>query len=339
MRFHRFHRFHSCLLPLLAFAALCAACSDDESTVTELPAPAPEVQGDYSSLTFSWQPVEGATQYGYQLTDPAGAVVEADVTRLTTLTFPSLKAATTYTLEVWAYGPAYSSSGTSPVATLQATTQALLSLPAPVVTVSSQGTSTTVSWTPVEGAQQYSYALAGAGETRGTTTDTVLTFRHLDMGHYTATIRALVDQEGYEPAGEPARQTFQVTVERQELWRVDGTYESAVMGTTHTSTLVAYDDDSYVLLGWYGVEGYDLDFDRNGQSIVLDPLLYPYDAESGCNAVPTGQSVGSGTAWLYTPRGFSYFKVTSTLGRIRLCQSYQGGWPYDFFEWDPDAQH
>ena len=47
---------------------------------------------------------------------------------------------------------------------------------------------------------------------------------------------------------------------RQEIWRVHGTYHSAVTGEDYNETLIAYDDNTYILQPWYGVTGYDLEF-------------------------------------------------------------------------------
>lgn len=323
------------IFPLLALLFLAGACSDDdEQTATPLAAPAPVCTVTHSSIEMSWPAVEGATQYGYKLTDGLGLTVASDVTRATKLAFYDLTPATAYHFSLWAYGVAYSANGTSPVVEVEALTNALAVLPAPELSLSEEGTQFTITWPEIEGAQGYSYVLKGNGVQRGTTTDTTLRLRHLEAGSYTLKVCAMIDADGYEPNGATASLTFEVTKVRKALWTKTGSYTSACYGNTFDAVLTAYDDGSYVLAGWQGVEGYDLDFDLSGQNILLDEALYPKDEATSCYLVPTGLMDNDGQAMVYTSGGFSFLKTTSTKGRIRLCIYYGGNYVYDIFNWE-----
>lgn len=319
---------------LCPFWLLASGCSDDDGPVIELKTPHVTCEATHNSLTFTWHSVDGATQYGYKLSDARGDVVATDVTTQCSASFDNLSPATSYHFSLCAYAKPYSDQTTSKSAELDALTNALKVLEAPALTITHDGMKWIMHWLPVEGAISYSYVLMGDESKRGTTTDSILTFRHLPRGTYTFSVCANTDLDGYNFNGASASQTFDITTQRSQLWSKEGTFTSAVLGSNHSAVLVAYDDNSYVLKDWYGVPGFDLEFDVEDKDIILDPMVYAYDEATRCYGVPTGLQFNDGMAWVYTSDGFSFFKTTATRGRVRLCIKYNGDWVYDVFDWD-----
>lgn len=318
----------------LACTFLLTSCHDDDVNVVALPSPVVEGQATHNTLDFNWEPIDGATQYGYTLAKENGDLVETDVTTKHTLSFSDLAPATTYDLSVWAYGAVFGENGTSAVTVYSATTNPLSTLPAPDISVVEDGTRWTFQWVPIYGAEGYSYVLKGNGVQRGVTTETEISFRHLEAGDYTLSVCAIVNIDGYEPNGEMASVDFTVTTVRNELWRKQGTYTSKLLGTTHPATLIAYDDDSYVLQNWYGVDGYDLNFDLDGKNIVLDTSTYVRDVSTSCYAVPTGLEFQDGVMWIYT-NGMSIINTSKRFIRLCNCRANVSTDTYnDVFQWE-----
>ena len=80
------------------------SCSDDEIVKSPLDSTSiTEGTKTVSTLSFNWAPVNGATQYAYELSDPNGTVVLGGITSTTSLLATGLKVNTTYTLNVWSY--------------------------------------------------------------------------------------------------------------------------------------------------------------------------------------------------------------------------------------------
>ena len=263
-----------------------SACSDDNGVTSNLTEPtATNVATSVNTLTFKWNQVDQATQYGYELTDPDGKVVVEDVTNATSVTISDLQPNTTYTLNVWAYAKAYGSVGKSKIATLTATTAATEQLAKPELTVSVASGVATVSWDAVPNAEEYEYSYVDRGETvSGTTTDTYLQLSGLSLTEHTVSVTAVSSDAAFTRS-ETSSITFDVT--RSEVWWVKGTYTSAHLGETYKVTLVYYDDDTYSLLNWYGEDGYNFDFR------VEDSVIYPLDTYNvnalGEYEIPTGR--------------------------------------------------
>lgn len=87
---------------MLIMAAGLSSCSDDDDK-TPLASPAVTCEATYDTLTFSWNAVANATNYGYQFCDAEGLAIEAGVTENRTVTFTELTPDTSYILKVWAF--------------------------------------------------------------------------------------------------------------------------------------------------------------------------------------------------------------------------------------------
>ncbi|MDE5997137.1 MAG: fibronectin type III domain-containing protein [Muribaculaceae bacterium] len=328
------------ILCSLALAAGFTACNDNDDI--KQPLDSPEVtQGNasYQSLSFSWDKVADAVQYGYRLIDPNGLAVKADVTQKTSVTFTGLLPSTTYTLEVWAFAGMDSDYSTPPAITLTATTDGLLQLTTPVVTATSEN-GLTFLWDPIYDAITYSYIVTdseGAIIESGTTENTYVHLSGLPNGEYSISVTAL-GHDGYSDSA-PAIATGVILV--SELYRVEGTYHSAELDSSWTATMVAYSDNTYSILSFYGVEGYNLDFSVNAANsddmFTIINGEYVNDTAAGYVTwqVPTGLSDPS-MLIAYPWYNYSYWEGDSQSGSVNIgC--YHGAnyaeWDYDTFTW------
>lgn len=277
---------------VMAFSA--TSCSDDD-TLTPLDKTDMTV-GDatYSTLTFEWQPVDGARQYSYQFGLPgAEDFIDMGLTKETKLTFTGLQPDTEYQLTVLAYAAMGSGNTTSEPIILTARTSALTSLATPVLEWTREVNSVIVSWQPIDGARDYAYSFTAADGTvigSGTTYGTSVSFSNVDTGVYTITVTAQTQQDGFGNSA-PATLSIDFVRERQELWRTTGVYTSAILGSEWNATLVAYDDNTYTLLSWYGTDGYNLDFtiDESDAANMFHPAD-SYTSAGGIYTVPTGRT-------------------------------------------------
>lgn len=325
------------MLLSLALAAGFASCDSDNELRDALSQPnVTQGNTNYQSLTFSWEKVAGAIQYGYRLTDPNGRAVKADVTQKTSIRITGLQPSTTYTLQVWAFAALDGDYSTPPAVTLTATTADLQQLAAPVVSASSEN-GVTFSWNAVDNAREYSYSIADASGTTvktGTTSDTSVSLSGYPNGDYTITVIAL-GHDGYSNS-EAASATGTILV--FELYRVEGNYHSAQLDSDWTATMVAYSDNSYSILAFYGVEGYNLDFavDTSNAEDMFSFLNgeYVYDDAMGYTTwqIPTGLT---DPAMLISYPWYNYcsFEGTAESGKVTIgC--YYGA---NYAEWDEDT--
>ncbi len=312
------------------FLGAFSSCKDEDVLTTPLSATSGELYNStVSSLTFTWDKVANAVQYGYELKTENGTAVAADVTSGTSATFTGLKDNTTYLLDVWAYSAYGSQYEKSPVTTLTARTPAIVPLDTPVLTVSTEGAAT-ISWEAIKNASSYSYTCTSENGTEisGTTEETYVTLNGLKTGDYTATVTALSEEEAYSDS-EPATATFSYVQVREESWRVNGTVNDGA-DNTWTATLVAWSDGSYTLKDWYNVEGYDLEFTVNSDGTIT---VTNNDKASSGVWVASGDNVDDGWVQLYTTvygsDYYSYFNGTKVSGNF-YCYSYRTeGW-YEF---------
>ena len=135
-----------------------ASCSDNATQETTPLAATTLTAGGktVSTLAFSWSPVEGASQYAYELFDADGKTVLGGVTTSTSVVATKLYANSEYTLKVWTYAAYGSDKSTSPIAELKAMTNDYTQL-AKVqnAEATSGGGKVTVAWPAVEHADSY----------------------------------------------------------------------------------------------------------------------------------------------------------------------------------------
>lgn len=285
--------------------ALISSCSDDNDVKTPLSSTQIENGGaTYNSLSFHWEPVAGATQYGYELSDPNGKLIVRDVTDVCEATFNELQPSTEYTLTVWAYAGIFGDHATSAPIVLKATTDGLSKVATPEPEYNANGSASVISWGEVPNATSYSYILSSGEEiiSSGEVETTSVTFNNLEKGDYKFEISANSTEPGFTD-GDSGILNFSVTT--VEIWRVSGTYTSAITNKSWQATLVAYDNDSYSLLAWYGVEGYDFNFsyDKNDTEDPFKISGYEYDEGSYTYGVPSGVS-SLGEIWVYPWDGY-----------------------------------
>lgn len=328
------------MLCSLALAAGFTACDDNDDI--KQPLNSPEVTQEnvnYQSLSFSWDKIANAVQYGYRLTDPNGISVKADVTQKTSVIFTGLLPSTTYTLEVWAFSGIDSDYSTPPAITLTATTDALVQLATPVVTATSDN-GLTFSWDAVPEALTYSYIVTdseGATIEAGTTENTYVQLKGLPNGEYSISVTAL-GHDGYSDSA-TAVATGEILV--SEIYRIEGIYHSAELDSSWTATMVAYSDNTYSILSFYGVEGYNLDFtvntaNTNDMFTILNGE-YVNDTAAGYVTwqVPTGLSEPS-MLIAYPWNNYCYWEGDSQSGSVNIGCYHGAGyaiWDYDTFTW------
>ena len=265
---------------LLAAACMGAfsSCSDDDDTLNgKLDKTNAEVLSQsVSSLSFTWKAIKNASQYAYELTDPDKNLVESGVTTDLAASFTNLQPNTTYQLKVWAYGAYGSGYETSEPIYLTATTPAVVQLGVPEVKVVTSGATTTASWKSVEHAKKYEYyvKLKDADNVleSGTVTDTEVALNGL-VGEYELGVKSLSTSEAYSDS---EYDKVEFKVEKREVWRTVGTFDDGA-GNTWKATIVAYSNDSYTILKWYGNEGYDFEFSVTSAGNVAVTNAYKDD--------------------------------------------------------------
>lgn len=264
---------------LLAAACMGAfsSCSDDDDTLNgKLDKTNAEVLSQsVSSLSFTWKAIKNASQYAYELSDPDKNLVESGVTTDLAASFTNLQPNTTYQLKVWAYGAYGSGYETSEPIYLTATTPAVVQLGMPEVKVVTSGATTTASWKSVEHAKKYEYYVKLKDSDKvlesGTVTDTEVALYGL-VGEYELGVKSLSTSEAYSDS---EYDKVEFKVEKREVWRTEGVFNYE--GNSWKATIVAYSNDSYTILKWYGNEGYDLEFSVNSAGNVAVTNAYKDD--------------------------------------------------------------
>lgn len=327
------HSIKSLAILAIMCAGMFTSCKDDDPVVKPLQTPNGDVYAaTVSSLTFYWESVQNATQYGYELKDADGNVVAGDVTNGTSATITGLKDNTTYTLDVWAYSEYGSLYEKSSVATLTGTTPAIVQLGTPVP-VASVENGVVVTWEAIPNASGYSYTCVSDNGTEisGTTADTQVTFNALGSGLYTFTIKAVSEEEAYSDS-ESASVSFEI--ERKEIWRTDGTFDDGA-GNTWPVTMIAWNNGTYTLKDWYNVEGYDLEFSVNDDTSIN--VLNYYEPYLPSIWVQTGTEEDNGWIEIYTaPNGsssYSSFAGSKSEGGSVWFYSYKTS-GYAEFKWN-----
>ena len=323
------------LLALLC-ACIFTSCKDDDPVLTPLQTPSGEVyQATVSSLTFYWDKIQNATQYGYELKDSEGNVVAGDVTNGTTATFTGLKDNSTYTLDVWAYSEFMSRYKKSEVATMTGKTPAIVQLEAPSPAATVDGAAT-ITWEAVPNATSYVYTCTSDNGTSlsGTTAETSITLYSLTTGIYSFSIKAVSDQEVFCDSEEA---TVSFKIEKKESWRVDGTFDDGA-GNKWPVTMIAWINGTYTLKNWYNVEGYDLEFSINDDTTIN--ILNAYEPNLPNIYVKTGLEGDDSMIQLYTAMAtdgpYSGFTGTKSGGGPIYFYSYKTN-NYATFTWTKDG--
>lgn len=311
--------------------------------------PIATVQGEvadvsYTSISFKWNNVPNALQYDYKLTTSDGNVVAAGVTQDTYVEIANLTPATEYELSVLAYAAMDGDNSTSEPLVIKATTLAATQLASPAVKIDLAGRYTVVSWDAIADVEAYAYELTRDNEIleEGSVTDTSLSFSALDPGAYIVTVKAEPSSDAFT-ASETAA-TFHI--ERNELWRVTGTYTSALIDGSWAVTMIAYSDDSYELVDWYNTYDNNLNFfvdkfEGDG-TFEMSASEYEYDDDSEAYAVPVGRS-GLPIVYVY-PHDTRRFTLTgdkdggTLVVAVKNRNSSIGSAKRDMFVWGSDLQ-
>ncbi len=278
------------VIAVLGLAAF-TSCNPTQKLPTPLTAPQPTLAAaTVNSLTFSWKAVTDAVEYGYELTDAAGAQVKAGSTQALNVTFTKLTENTTYTFKLTAYcAESDSDHEMSESATVTGTTAAIQPLKAPAPTAKYEAGIVTITWEAVENANSYSYSygVEGAEAVTGSTEETSLCIENLANGDYNFSITAVSADEAYSDS---EAGSCKFTVSTVEKWRVTGIFFDGA-GKYWNAVLVAMSDGSYSLKNWYNVEGYDLNF--------------TVDAENNDQLKITNATSVSDNAYYYVAAGLS----------------------------------
>ncbi|MBD5355888.1 MAG: hypothetical protein HDR88_02645 [Bacteroides sp.] len=331
----------------MLFSLACSAgffsCSDDD-VKTPLDEPVvTETAGSYNSLSFSWDKVIYAVQYGYRLSDNNAVVAEAGVTQATSVSFTGLTPATTYTLEVWAFAAMDGDYSTPPAVTLTATTDALVKLATPQHLTVTTEDGYMAFWDAVTDALDYAYTITdseGAVVQENVTRETSVGLTGLPEGNYTFTVYA--DAHDGFSSGDSA--SVQFKVESLIVYSVRGTYYSAQLGAAWEATMEYYSNGVYSILAFYGVDGYNLDFkiDESNESDQFSFVNgeYVWDADAGYETwqIPTGLSNPS-MLITYPWYNYCYMTGNQTSGEVAIGGYYgenYANWDYDIFTWPSD---
>jgi hypothetical protein len=152
-------------LMMTATCMFWTACSDDDDDAVKLAAPEVALsEATATSLTFTWAPVENASQYDYTLSKDEVMLLQG-TTSYTQLTFKGLDEGATYTLNVFAC-PANDGGYTNSLpGSASGTTGTLPDFAQPQLSVSyTSRTAIYVSWDKIPEAESYSWtALDAAG--------------------------------------------------------------------------------------------------------------------------------------------------------------------------------
>ncbi len=294
----------------------------------------------FCSLTMQWGKVQGARQYSYTLTkNGSSEILHRDVTHDNRVTFTDLDYDTEYRLEVLAYSAMGSGYTTSEPIVIIARTPDLTTMQTPTnVSVTSSINTVIVSWDAVQGATDYAFKVTSIdGELikEGTTTSTSIQLPGMQTGTYALTLITEIDVEGYRNSL-PFYGNFSHTRVREELWSRETTYTSSLLDKSWPVTIVAYDDQTYTIKNWYGVEGKNLEFKLdldNANDMFKVNADYAAGSESGSYIIPTGLETPANVT-LICSNNQSILTGNAGMGNIQLKVSVDGKSGVDTAEWN-----
>lgn len=338
MKFHIYLPITAALTVMLA----ASSCSDDATPTPLEPSSGVEGSATFNSLTFEWEKVEGATQYGYQLFSDSDQALETDVTNQCSATFTGLQPATDYRLVVRAFAPMGCGFTTSKEFEIHGRTADLTVLESPRPVFEQQNNDAVFTWEPVENAESYVYTLSmpdGTEIESSSTTACSLKISGLATDTYNFSLQACTSAEGYKDS-EVESISFEFEYHHNEIWRATGEYTSSILNENWEATIIAYDDNTFELLGWYGVSDFNLNFgidksQPDNEFYIPDDFGYTYDDQSYTYYVLTGRSQSPTKVSVYPWNNFSSFTGDANKGKVTLCvwNKQANDYTYDEFVW------
>lgn len=302
-----------CLI-LTVPAGIMVSCSDDDEAVkTALSAPNVSVNGKtVSSISFSWQAIDGATQYAYEAKDGNECIVAGGTTSASSVKVTGLKPQTSYTFNFWAYAALDDSHTTSAVTSLTTTTNAVQQLSAPTSVSYTQTTAgIELTWQAVDNASYYLIRYELNDSIRQDSTETATyTLSALPVGKHKVWLRAMSSDENYSNSEDVETE---VVKKKDELWRKDANYFCEALGSNFSCQIVAYKDGTYAIDGLFNSS---------------DILEFMIDESSVVDDIP---EIVLTNYYQATPP-YYYFRA----GDYTLCIYYQHGSGYSGWEGDTD---
>lgn len=323
------NRFFAIFVVAAMMLVTTVAC-DEEEVIPQLPTSSGALDNSsYNTLSFDWERVAGAVQYGCSLADADGKVIEAKVAQLAKVTFTGLEPSTDYVLTVTPYGAVGVNADAEPFL-LYGRTSDIIVIDAPSITFTQDLNTVSFSWDNVTYAQSYAYRLVNVADNSvvgsGSTDLTSVSFNLTADASYIFYVQAVIDQAGYASSAEAAEAIDFIYTE-PEMWRVTGTYYSEYLDNEWECTLVAYKDGSYSILDWYGVPGYNFSFSIGDDGSFNLPDDTKWD--SGWPYLNTGLSDPS---FFYVYIWDDYCGISLEDKEIWLCL-YNTDYTYDSFTW------
>lgn len=319
----------------LAAVALASCSSDDKETAREeltqngITLTASTV----SSLSFEWEAVANASQYGYRLLNGDGEALEGGVTTDRAVSFTGLTDDTEYTFEVTSFATYDSQYKNGEAKTISVRTDKIVPLAAPVLASEVKNEKISVSWDAVENADKYYVKVTDSEgtERNDTIADTSYSLTGTVGLTYSVSVSADTEAEAYSQSEwATAENLVPEKTPRTEIWRVTGSLnEPDITGTTMDKTLVAYDDGSYSLLDFiYDGTGCNLDFEvTSGGEISIT------NGGTPVNGYTPVTCYDNYVCYIYASAGYTSFDASQ--GKLwYYSYSYNGG--YAVFTWNPD---
>lgn len=324
---------------MLVAAAVLAACSDDDDNIVRTGLTQNGITltaSTVSSLSFSWDAVDNATQYGYRLLTTDSTAVDGGVTTGTTASFSGLSANTEYVFELISFAQYNSQYKNSETKCINVKTDEIVPLTAPTLTSEINYEKVTVSWDAVENADKYYVKVTDreGTEVGDTITDTSYSFTGTVGLTYTVSVSADTDAEAFSQSEWTSTgDLVPVKTPRTEIWRVTGTMsDQAIYKANYTRTMIAYDDGTYVIQDYlYGGSGCDLQFKVNSDK-TIDIQNGTYNSSTGYYSV---EYYPGYPAYIYP--WYNYSGFDSAAGSVYFYASDDyGDSGYCTFTWNPD---
>jgi len=325
----------------LAAVTLASCSSDDKETAREeltqngITLTASTV----SSLSFEWEAVANASQYGYRLLNGDGEALEGGVTTDRAVSFTGLTDDTEYTFEVTSFATYDSQYKNGEAKTISVRTDKIVPLAAPVLASEVKNEKISVSWDAVENADKYYVKVTDSEgtERNDTIADTSYSLTGTVGLTYSVSVSADTEAEAYSQSEwATAENLVPEKTPRTEIWRVTGTMDDqAIYKTQYTRTMIAYDDGTYIIQDYlYGGSGCDLQFKVDSYN-MLDIQNGTYDSATGYYAVEYYPGYNAYIYPWYYNYYYSYFDRDKGSLYFYAKDDYSND-GYCTFTWNPD---